>query len=247
MAGGKRIVAKSRLYLEGLRIHQAFSLDELAGRLLASARDMITAYQDEYVRMRAGGIAVGGTAVVLPSPPEPRLPAVVAAALRAGASYIGDEIVNLDPILVRAHAATTLPLLVDARDLTDFPELGRERIRFGRDRGDPGAVQAKTPRRPVRPDELGAEKVGSAPLAAIVFPDFEPGAETRLEPVSSGAHYLFATLGAILNMHVYGDRSVTFAHRLLETVPARRLVIGSVDAAGRLLASWDRSEAGVPA
>lgn len=229
IAGGKVVHGISRLYSNGMKIFEGRVKDEMAGRLVSGVRDLATQHSNEFVRVRAAGVVLDGAAVVLPSPPQAHLPALAGLLVQRGGAFLGDEVVNLDPILRRVHGVP-LPLLIDGFDLPLFPDIERERTRR-KMRGTPEEIQAKTPRRPVPVDELGGSPAPPSRIGAIVFPFFDEGAETRLEPFG-GAPALFRFTEATLNLHVWTDRAFVLQRDLMEAVPVSRLVVGSlVDAA----------------
>lgn len=234
MAGGKVVHGISRLYSNGIKIFEGRVQDEMAGRLISGVRDLATQHSNEYVRIRAGGVIVDGAAILLPSPPQPHLPALTAMLVQRGAAFLGDEVVNVDPVLRRAHGLP-LPLLIDGFDLPLFPRIEREPSRR-RPRGTPEEIGAKTPRRPVPVEELGGVLADPSPIGALVFPFFEDGAETRLEPFG-GAAAVFRFTEATLNMHVWTDRAFVLQRELLESVPVSRLVVGSIADAAALVSS----------
>ena len=73
-------------------------------------------------------------------------------------------------------------------------------------------------------------------MRAIVFPFFEEGAETRLEPFG-GAAALFRFTEATLNLHIWTDRAFVLQRELMESVPVSRLVVGSIPEAADLVLS----------
>lgn len=223
LAGGKVVYGINRLYSGELKIFEGRVRDEMAGRLIGAVRDLATQHSNEYVRVRAGGVVVDGAAVLMPSPPQAHLPALTAMLVQRGAQFLGDEVVNVDPVLRRAHGLP-LPLLIDGFDLPLFPAIERERTRR-KVKGAPEEVQAKTPRRPVPVEELGGEEGAPAPIRGLVFPFFEEGAETRLEPFG-GSAALFRFTEATLNLHVWTDRAFVLQRELIEAAAVSRLVVG---------------------
>jgi hypothetical protein len=235
LPGGKVVRQTANLFAGGLRIFCGPRWDDMAGRLVGGVRDMLTTHANEFVRIRAAGVVVDGKATILPSAPNPHLPALAALLTREGASYLGDEMVKFDPILRRVHGIP-LPILVDVSDLGLVPETrarARKATRIEGDRSED--VDARTPRRPVPVDVLGG-RTASAPadLGRIVFPTFRPGEETRLEAVPA-SEAVFRILEAVLNAHIWGERTMLLARDLVETVPVERIVIGSIPEAAELL------------
>lgn len=204
----------------------------MAARLINFCRDAATQLSNEFVRVRAGAVATDRGAILMPSLPEPHMPALVGLMVREGEYFLGDEMANVDPILQGVHGLQ-LPLMIDGDDLPLFPELEREKAR-GRRREIPEDIRATTPRRVVLPEEIGGAFGESARLGWLVFPFFEPGAETKLEPYG-GAEAVFRFTQAVINLHVWEDRALVLMKELLEGVPVSRLVVGSIPDAARLV------------
>ncbi len=243
LPGGKRIEARSRLFVGALKIYDGFSYDEMAGRLISGVRDIATRASNEFVRFRAGGVVHAGRATLLPSVPSASLPALVALLVRSGGAYLGDEIVNVDPVLRRVHGGT-LPLLLDPGDLDRFPELvagsppPRRRRRTL-------AEGAKGPRYPVRLEQLGGFR--SEPVAPdrVVFPTFEPGVRTELRSIGA-AEALFRFTQACLNLHIWGDRALILMREMLAATTVGELVVGTVSEAADVLLESDAHGGGEP-
>jgi hypothetical protein len=207
----------------------------MLARLISSARDVATSHSNQFVRIRAGAVEVDGAALVLPSDPEPRLPALVGSLVGRGAGLLGDELVNAEPILRRIHGVA-LPLLLDTQDLGLFPAI-TDRPAPGRRRGparDREAHRAVTPRWPVSVEELGGRHAEPAPIGRIVFPAFEPGASTEFRPIGR-ADALFRFTRSCLNLNVWGERALILMRELLGSAPTAELVVGSVPEAAELL------------
>jgi hypothetical protein len=143
--------------------------------------------------------------------------------------------VNLDPVLKRIHGLS-LPLRIDAEDLTHFPELDRAPSRAPRWKLETGpGYEGMTIRRTVAVDELGGAEGSPVPVGWIVFPEFSPGAETGLEPFG-GAPALFGFTQAVLNLHVWEERALLLMREILESVAVSRLVVGSMPEAAEIVA-----------
>ena len=234
LPGGKVLRPAANLFVGGLRIYCGPRWQDMAGRLIDGLRDLLTTHTNEFVRLRAVGVVVNGRAWILPSAPDPHLPALAALLTRSGAGYLGDEIVKLDPILRHVHGIP-LPILVDVSDLGHFPEVGGRPRRAGRIEGDQSRdMDARTPRRPIPLEDLGGRESPPVELGRIVFPVFRLGDVTRFEPVAA-SEAVFLLMEAVLNAHVWGERALLLARDLVETVPVERLVIGSIPEAADLL------------
>ena len=230
LPGGKRLRGRVRLYMNALLVYSGTMDDEAAGRFVSLLRDIDTSNSNEFIRIRGSAVtSVDGEAVVFPSEPHPQLAALAATLVRSGAGYLGDEVVNLDPVLQRAHPLG-LPLLLDAEDLDRFPELGR-RLSKGRATRGGGANSI---RRPVLPSELGGDAAQPTPVRRLLFPEFRPEEPTAILPASASESML-ALSRATLNLHVWGERALLLFQRLLREVDVARLVIGDLDAARDLV------------
>lgn len=232
MPGGAVVRGKRTLYLSTIKIYEGRFDDEMAAHLIVFIRDWATQLQHEFVRVRAGAVVMKGGAVLLPSAPEPHLAGLVGQLVRSGAGYLGDEVVNIDPVLHRVYGLS-LPLAIDQDDVASFPELGRELSRRRRE-APPEGARGATPRRAVSPDDLGGQHAEPALPAWIVFPSFEPGAQSKLEAFG-GSPALFQFTQAILNLNSWEDRALTLMRDILETVAVSRLVVGSVPEAAHIL------------
>lgn len=232
LAGGKQIKPINRLYVGGLKIFEGRVKDEMAGRMLSTWRDVITAHSNEFVRVRAAAAELNGTAIVMPSGPQPHLPTLAGLLIREGARYLGDELVNIDPVFRRVHGLS-LPLLIDGFDLAAFPDIVREPTRR-RPRGTPDEVEGRTPRRPVSIGSLGRAASDPVPIGWIVFPTFVPGDATGFREIAR-ADAVFRLSQAILNLHVWNERALFMMQDLVDDVPVAELRIGSLEEAVRLI------------
>jgi hypothetical protein len=233
LPGGKRTRGLHNLFFGMLRIYRGPYVEEMGGRLLSAARDVITNGQDQFVRLRGGAVEVDGRAVLLISPsPEAHQAALTSLLARRGGRFIGEGVLELDPVLRRIHPSPLPPLLYEG-DLDLFPGLPEQPVRR-RKRDDPGRA-VMLPPRPVTLESIGAARPeGPVPVGWIVFPRFDLDEETRLEP-AGGAELLFRFTEAILNLHVWRDRSLVLLRELLEGTAVSHLAVGSMDDAADLL------------
>jgi hypothetical protein len=232
LPGGKRTRGINNLYFGMLRIYRGPYLEEMTGRVLSVARDVITTGQDQFVMLRGGAVVLHDAALILPSRPEPRVGSLTALLVQRGGRFLGDGVLELDPVLRRIHPSP-LPPLVYEMDLELFPEVPPQPVRR-RKREDP-VREALRPPRPVSLGALRGERAeGTAPAKWIVFPEFEPGGETRLEP-AGGSELLFRFTEAVLNLHVWRDRTLVLLRELLESAAVSRLVVGSLPEAADFL------------
>jgi hypothetical protein len=230
LAGGKSMQGVGTLYMNYIQIFRGRGVEELAAAIIASMREGSQSIHNEFVRLRAGGVSIGGEAILLPSPPDPHLATLTAMLARNGGAVYGDEMVTIDPVERRAYPLD-FPALVDTEDLGLIPGVTREVARRGRRARYPEAL---TPRAAVPWDELGTRLATPERPRWIVFPEFSPGAETVLRPLG-GSEALFRFSQSALNMHVWGERLLVLMRELLETSAVSHLVVGSIPDAADVL------------
>ena len=208
----------------------------MAARLVSFIRDTATRGVNEFVRIRAGAVAIRGRAIVMPSPPQAHLATLVGLLLRSGGAYLGDEVVYVDPILRRVEGPG-LPLHVDAEDIgTLMPELLREPL--PRRPGEPLSdfLRAATPRRLLAPEDFGSTTSPPVEISWVVFPFFEAGAETSLGPMS-GAEAVFRFTQSALNLQAWEGRALILMQEILQDAAVSRLTVGSMTHAADLLSA----------
>ncbi|HEX9123133.1 MAG TPA: hypothetical protein VF984_07200 [Actinomycetota bacterium] len=239
LPGVRRAKRVGSLYMNTLRVFRVRGLEEMAGRFISTIRDIATFASDEYVRIRAGAVAFDGRVVLLPSPPEPHLPALVGGLVRTGAALLGDEIALIEPVLRDVHPLG-LPILVGVEDRGLFADVLREEPASQRKNDREGLEQI---RYAILAQDLGGRVAETAPVGWFVFPRFELGGPTRLEAIG-GSEALFEFARAGLNFHVWGERALILGREMLASVPVRRLRVGSVADAVTLLRDLDGREGG---
>jgi len=233
LPGGKVAHGIHSLYLGCMRMFRGRGVDVGVGRLIASMRDLACSAQNEFLRLRAGGVVFDGGAVLLPSQPEPHLSGLVALLVRRGGAYLGDELVKIDPVLKRAHEVS-LPLLIDVRDIGLFPELdGNDSVRVATRR----VRDAATPRRAITLHQLGGDKAEAASVRWVAFPRFAEGAETTVTRIGP-SDALFRMAQAALNLHVWGDRGLGLMGEILSSALVVEVVGDSPRAVADGLSSW---------
>ena len=231
LVGGTAVRGKKRLFFQALLIFKGTEMEEMAGRLLSGARSWTTNQSNEFLRVRAGGVTLDGGALLLPSQPEQHLATIVSQLVGRGAGYIGDEIVNLDPVMRRAHG-TGLPLLVDTEDVSLLPVLDAAAPRPRRRRG-----RQTRSHWPLLLEDLHGSPASPTEVRWIVFPTFQPGAATELREIGR-ADALFRFTQAGLNLHIWTDRALVLMQELLGSAFVAEVVIGDLsDRAASLLES----------
>jgi hypothetical protein len=215
------------LYAQGMRIYHGSDIEAMGGSLLHMMRALCLDYLDEFVRLRGGAVAVSGGGILLPVVESgPPVPTLVASLVARGAAYLTDEAARIDPILRRVHPSP-FPILLDPSDAARFPEVASSAGTTRGKRAPPG-------RYPVAPGRLGATDSDPVPVRWVVFPSFEPGRQTRLEPAGE-AEAVFALSGACANLDVWEGRTLLLFRTMVEEAAVSRLVVGSPAAAADLI------------
>ena len=125
----------------------------------------------------AGAVTLDGQAIVLPAPSGSGKSTLVAALVLDGACYLSDEVAPLAGGMIEPFSRA-LSLNEGALGL-----LGTLQDRLPADLGDPNLGE-----RLVAPDDLRPGCLGEAcPLRLVVFPSYQPGAPTVVEPMTRAA------------------------------------------------------------
>lgn len=226
LPGGMITRGLHSVYAQGMRIYHGPDPGAMVGSLLHMMRSLSVDYLDEFVRIRGGSAVVGRGGLLLPTPEDrPEIATLVAMLLTRTAAYLGDEISLLDPVHRRLHPSP-FPVLVDVVGASRLPIIGPGAPRRSK-RSEPG-------RYAVTPEALGSGRADPAGVAWIVFPSFEPGAPTRLEP-AGGSSAVFGLSQACANLDVWEERALELFRGLVEEAAISRLVIGSMEEAAGLL------------
>lgn len=166
-------------------------------------------------------VAPDGNAVLLPAPSGGGKTTLTAGLVRAGFSYLSDEMAAVDP---ESREVLPVPRSLFLKPGT-FEALG-----IAEPVVSPAARRFIDGAWPVTPDDLRPGSLGSrAPIGTVVAPVYRPGAETLIEPVTRAAG-LTDLAGQAFNFDSFGGADGV---RLLGEVvrPARcyRLVVGRLD------------------
>jgi hypothetical protein len=168
----------------------------------------------DFLSLHAGAVARNGGALLLPANMEHGKSSLVLALLRAGFSYLSDELGAIDPVTGRAHpfpkriklAPTALPF---------FP--GLEGALRDRD-----LVPFRLWERYIGPEDVGATVAEPSVIRWLVFPTADWEGPARLEPIaqSEAARRMAASS---FNLYRYGERGVVLLTRIAEQATAFEL------------------------
>jgi hypothetical protein len=167
------------------------TLDRLLGEV---SRGAVEACSD-VLAFHAGVVSRDGKALLLPAPSASGKTTLVAGLVRAGCSYLSDELAQIDP-----STGEVLPfpraLAMGPRSIELFDGLAG---RLPAELEEPSS-----PKRYVRPDDLRADSLsdGPAPVRAIAFPTYAADSLTKLEPISRGQAVISLIANSFNFVHV---------------------------------------------
>lgn len=176
--------------------------------------------------VHAGGVALGGRAVLFPGASGAGKSTIALACVRAGWEFLGDDLVLLrenDDGRLLVHA------FPDEIDLTE------DSLRFFPELNIAETAARHWPKHGVSPlDVQGLRVAAAAPAAALVFPIRVAG-PTRLVPVSADEALVALVPNVIRTEHRLAQRHLDVLATLARTVPAYRLQIADPLAAPLLV------------
>ena len=178
--------------------------------------------------LHAGGLEHDGVGLLLPAASESGKSTLTAGLVRAGLRYLSDEAVPIgwDTALARPYPK---PISLDPGAFALFPEWTPE---FGIGHDPHAAAQGHIAPGSARPDAVGAP----CPIGFVVFPQYLPGAATRLEPVSKGTALLELCKNTFrFNQH--GRRALDHLAPIASDAACLRLIMGDLAPAVDLLLS----------
>lgn len=211
-----------RLYLDGTRIHRSSSRGAAVDHLLWHLNRMAVLSCPGDTVFHAAAAAGPSGAVLLPGVSNAGKSTLVTGLVESGLDYLSDEAVLLD-----AHGVLwPYPKAIDL-DPGSWPVLSH--LAPDADRAELHQKRWHLP-----PDRIRASPTsGPAPVAVIVAPRYEEGATPHLEPLPpEEAVALVLEQAFHLGEHPGALAQVT---SLVESVPVRRLISGSLDGAVALV------------
>ena len=177
---------------------------------------------DYAVSSHAGGVARGGAACVLPADPESGKTTLTTGLVRAGYDYLTDEAVAFHTE-TGAVEAYPKPLAIDFGSQHLFPELDPPLPPRSK---RPEAGQWQVPPGSIRPDVVA----GPCRARWVVFPKYEEGATTRLEPVPR-AEALVELAKNTFRFREHPRRALDTLSLVVRDVDCYRLRVGDLDEA----------------
>ena len=218
--------ARSELWLDDQRVGEAEAPEGLVATLV---HDLNRRALDgsEHLILHAGGIEHDGVGVIFPGAMEAGKTTLAAGLVRAGFGYLTDEGVAVDRDSLRIHPYPK-PLSVDRGAWPLFPELEPDA-----DLATDGykADQWQVPPADIRADALGQP----CAIALIVFPKYEAGAETSVEPLGR-AEALVELAKNTYKFDVQGAPALDVLAEIVRPADCYRLTSGDLDAAVAVVA-----------
>jgi hypothetical protein len=227
VATDQNVSEHHELTLDGRRVAIAPGAERLVASVVHDVNRRAVETSDDVI-LHAGGVERDGFGIVLPGVTEVGKTTLVAGLVRSGFGYLTDEAVAIerDTLCMRPYPK---PLSLDPGCWPLFPELEPH--------ADLATGDYKTEQWQVPPDAIRPRAVaGSCPVAAVVFPRYEQGADTALEQVGRGE----ALVELAKNTFKFKDQARDALDLLADLVrPARcyRLTTGELDQAVELISS----------
>ncbi|MGH9291702.1 MAG: hypothetical protein ACRD0B_00300 [Acidimicrobiales bacterium] len=168
-----------RLFLDGAELLGQTILSGPIDRLLWEVHQAAIKCLDGLLALHAGAVSLGGRGLLLPAGPGSGKTTLVAGLVRAGCQYLSDDMALIEPSTARLLPFPR-PLLMSESSIGLLPGLAG--------RLSPELDERASGKRQVHPASLRPDPIGTpVPVAGVIFPRYEPGSETALEPISRAA------------------------------------------------------------
>jgi hypothetical protein len=212
---------RSELWIDDERVGEA---DAAEGLIATFVHDLNRRALDGsgHLILHAGGIEHDGIGLVLPGATEAGKTTLTAGLVRAGFGYLTDEGVAVDRDTLRIRPYPK-PFSIDQGSWSLFPEL-QPHADLATD--EYRKVQWQVPPADIRPDALGR----SCTIALIVFPTYESGSKTSIEPLGS-AEALVELAKNTYKFNVQGAPALDVLAEVVRPASCYRLTSGDLDAA----------------
>lgn len=210
---GRRYV----LSLNGQEVQRVALPGSMLDWVLMDLTRTAVAREERFIAIHAGVVSSDSRAVLLPAAPSSGKTTTVAGLVRAGMSYLSDEVAFVDR--ERVHPFPR-PLVMDPASVEAVAGLAEDL---------PPVYAAFRDRWfHVSPDDLRAGAVGGpASLAVIVSPRYVAGAGTTLRPLSR-AEGLMALAEHAFDLRGSPENTMSDLRALCERIPGYELQIGDL-------------------
>ena len=215
------------LYVGSDRASQGVHATQVLNYLTWHVNQQVVARSGDLVLLHAAAAALDDVGVILPAAMESGKTTLVAGLVKAGFRYLTDEAAAIHPESLRLHPYPK-PLSIDPGSWSVLGDLEPHV-----DASTAAYLEEQwqvTPQR-IRPNAIS----GPVDAALVVFPRYEQGVETVLEPLRR-SEAMLVMLEQTFSFHVAGRRNLLALARFLDGVNCYRLVTGDLDeACGALL------------
>jgi hypothetical protein len=191
----------------------------------------------EYLLIHAAAVEAAIGAVVLPAAPNAGKTTLTVALIRAGFDYLTDEVVALSAESERVLPFPR-PLTVEAASLAALADLDPAASSWAADPEVPAISSPEddptdwwhVPAAGIRPAPFGRP----SPPRVVVFPRYQPGVPTRLEPIGTAEAVLELATNTF-NLDRHGGQGLALLARVAERCSCFRLDVSELGEACRLL------------
>ena len=215
------------LYVDGERLVGMDRASRLVRYITWHVNHEVIKRTSDLVLLHAAAAAQNGVGVILPGVPEAGKTTLVAGLVRSGFQYLTDEAAAIDPATLEIEPYPK-PLTIDQGSwpvLSDLAPAGA-----GEADGYHGDQWH------VRPQAIRLDAIsGRVSADLIIFPRFESGASTVLEPVRR-PEVLIGLLRQTFRLHDRGRRNLETLAAVVRPATCYRLTSGDLDEACELVA-----------
>jgi hypothetical protein len=191
----------------------------------------------DHLLLHAAAVEAAAGAVLLPAPPNAGKTTLTTALVRAGLGYLTDEVVAISPA-TNCVLPFPRPLTLEPESLRALIDLDPAALSWwvGSD-SEPNSCRDRdaqrwwhVPAANIRPGAVGVP----CPPRVVVFPRYQPGAPTRLEPIGTADAVLELATNAF-NLDQHGGRGLRYLAGLAEQCTCFRLDVSDLADACRLV------------
>ena len=193
---------------------------EVLARLFWHVNTLTLRLSSDFLLIHAGSVSTqAGEGILLPARSGGGKTTLVTALVRAGFQYLSDEGGAVDPFSQTLYPYPRALTLKQGHKQV-FPEL------CGRNGSDWYEGVRWIHPREIRPDAVG----GPCPIRFVIAPEYRPGAQTELTPISP-AQAAVELLTHAINLTRYRSRAIPLVAEVARRAQRYRLVSGNLDEA----------------
>lgn len=209
-----------RIEQDGRTIEEAVPLNRVATALTSDLNQRAISSRPERLNFHAGAVAFKGHAILIPGPSGAGKSTLTAALVSIGCGYLTDEAASLDLETLEVEPYQK-PLSLASRSLSALGYHEWPSFEW--------ADREMVPASHIRPSPLPP----ATPVGVVVFPRFEPGAPTSLEPMRR-AEAIVELVNNSFNFVDHGGAWLEPLKRLVVASSCWRLCTGDANEAARM-------------